>query len=369
LAHYTYASRRKIEIIRQIAEGGFSVVYSAKDCVDSLRNTNDNLITTASLGGRRSFALKQIICHDEGVTRKCREEAALHRTFHHPNLMPILACKFDRNATYGEFNGMICYMLFPLYESSLRDQINKRNLLSTSTSLEPIHPWSEREIIEIFAGIVDGVKTIHNQGYAHRDVKLENVLLDYRNKPVLMDFGSVSPVKMPINTRSALMALFDDASINCTMSYRAPELFEGGARFGEPEIDGRIDVWSLGCVLFGMMFGASPFECEFRGDTVKIVECSYLRVLGNVPTPAPGTKLSSLYHADLLETVKWMLNQDRVTRPTIEKVSRRVDELLIQFNGKRLWLESARMSPMDIDSFEQSDVEFDALLRARDSAV
>lgn len=149
MAHYTYASRRKIEIIRQIAEGGFSVVYSAKDCVDSLRNTNDNLITTASLGGRRSFALKQIICHDEGVTRKCREEAALHRTFHHPNLMPILACKFDRNATYGEFNGMICYMLFPLYESSLRDQINKRNLLSTSTSLEPIHPWSEREIIEV----------------------------------------------------------------------------------------------------------------------------------------------------------------------------------------------------------------------------
>jgi serine/threonine protein kinase len=138
-------NRRKVVILRQIAEGGFSIVYSAKECknASSLRGGGDK-----QKHGRKSFALKQIICHDSDVTSKCREEAGIHRTFHHPNLMPILGCKFDRYGHYGEFRGTICYILFPLCESSLRDQITKRNLLSPTASSE-VHPWSEREIVEV----------------------------------------------------------------------------------------------------------------------------------------------------------------------------------------------------------------------------
>jgi serine/threonine kinase 16 len=225
-------------------------------------------------------------------------------------------------------------------------------------------------MIQLFTGIVDGVKKMHQQGHAHRDIKLENVLLDHHNTPVLMDFGSVGPLKVPIQSKAALMAEFDDAATNCTMSYRAPELFEGGARYGEVDIDGRVDVWSLGCVLFGMMYGASPFECEFRGESVKIVECSYLRVLGKVPTPPNGTKLASRYHPDLLAAVNWMLNQDRTERPTIDKVASRVEHLLQQFHGSRSWpTDQRKVAAMDIDLSGADGDEFDSFLRERESLV
>ena len=76
---------------------------------------------------------------------------------------------------------------------------------------------------------------------------------------------------MTPRTRSILLSIVDEASVNSTVSYRAPELFDGGARHGdnEPDIDGKMDVWSLGCLLFGMMYGVSPFECEFRGEDVR----------------------------------------------------------------------------------------------------
>ena len=48
----------------------------------------------------------------------------------------------------------------------------------------------------------------------------------------------------------------------------------------------RTDVWALGCLLFAWWFGYSPFECEFYGQAIKVVECSSLRVLSSVPRSA-----------------------------------------------------------------------------------
>ena len=121
------------------------------------------------------------------------------------------------------------------------------------------------------------------------------------------------------------------------MPYRAPELFDGGARHGEdePDIDGRIDVWSLGCVLFAMMYGVSPFECEFRGEKTVVVDCSHLRVLGNIPTPGHHTALANRYGPDLIQLVKWMVTKDRTLRPTIEEVTERLNTLQKQFGSTR----------------------------------
>jgi serine/threonine kinase 16 len=54
-------------------------------------------------------------------------------------------------------------------------------------------------------------------------------------------------------------------------------------------------VWSLGCLLYAMAFGYSPFECAFTDSgEVKIVECSYLAVIGTVKFPKTHSRSQSL---------------------------------------------------------------------------
>lgn len=377
----TFDNGRQVQILRRIAEGGFSVIYLAKDCSPSALSTSSSSTrTTCNMGGKREFALKRMLCPDEETLNKIQQEKNIHRTFHHPNLLPLLGFILESHATTcGEYRGRVAYMLFPLLGPSLRDEISRRNLLSNDPSVTK-YPFTSTEIIQLFAGVVDALREMHSKGFSHRDVKLENVLLDEDKKiqkrkglnarPVLMDFGSAGPLCVPIKTRRQLMSATDDAATNCTMSYRAPELFEGGAMYGEEDIDvAKVDVWACGCFLFACMFGASPFECELRGEeTIRIVDCSFLRVLGNVPKPLPGTKMASWYSPDLMDCVTWMLNQDRINRPTLDQVSVKVEELLKKLHGKRCWLEedqywdasngSVNVGIMEIDSdAEERDLE------------
>ena len=68
------------------------------------------------------------------------------------------------------------------------------------------------------------------------------------------------------------------------MPYRAPELFEVQVRSTVTEAS---DIWSLGCTLYALAFGYSPFEVEYtaKGDP-RVVECSHLRVMARVPFPS-----------------------------------------------------------------------------------
>lgn len=316
---------RKVYIGQKIADGGFSVVYESGE-YNTLQGKEN----------KPCFALKRIICGDRDTVEKCQKEASVHRAFNHPNLLPLLALKFDSN---GPNNCTVCYMLFPLLKTSLRDEISRRGLLLSNPMPNELHVFKPKDMIEIFCGVVDGASCMYEHGYTHRDIKVENVMLDSMGTPILMDFGSVGPARIVLQSRSDCLKLVDQASENTTMPYRAPELFEGGARYGEdePDIDGGVDVWSLGCILFALMYGVSPFECEFRGDKVNVVDCSHLRILGNIPTPEPHSNLAKRYDPELMTFVKSMLTQDRTLRPSIEEVLETADEFLRRYGGTRRW--------------------------------
>lgn len=348
----TFENGLQVQVGKLIAEGGFSVVY------ETIEITNPYRAKTKTNGNRTRYALKRVLCSEDEIVAQCRLECRVHGSMEHPNIMPIVAHTFV-NGRDGRvptapsgFRGTVCFMLFPYCANgSLRDEISRRNLLGDvgNTNSCVVRPWKEQDILEMFSGIVDGVKCMHQHGYTHRDIKLENVLLKKNDEhasingemyssdmtPVLMDFGSAGPVSVTPRTRSILLSIVDEASVNSTVSYRAPELFDGGARHGdnEPDIDGKMDVWSLGCLLFGMMYGVSPFECEFRGEDVRVVECSQLRVLCNIPDPQPHTILSTRYELYMLQFVKFILVHDRSKRPTLEQVSVKCDELLSQSCG------------------------------------
>ena len=142
----------------------------------------------------------------------------------------------------------------------------------------------------------------------------------------------------------------EDAAQNCSMPYRAPELFDLpsdatidertdvfslGARTCTPCMYAHVhllmcmacawhvQVFSLGATLYAMAFYYSPFECTFQENTQRVVECSHLRVIGGAQFPA-----DSDYSPAFVDLIQWMLTVDPKKRPTVHQVLSKVKSLL-----------------------------------------
>ena len=151
-----------------------------------------------------------------------------------------------------------------------------------------------------------------------------------------MDFGSVACSKVVIGNRNEALQLQDQAAQQCSMPYRAPgnvvilfkvhrlpwtELFDVPSQC---VVTTATDIWSLGCVMYAMAFGFSPFECEFTpSNQLRIVECTHLRVIGNWSFPTGRS-----YSAAFCELIRWMLTLDPLQRPTISRVLDQIQKLL-----------------------------------------
>ena len=331
----TFDTGRRVVMGPKIAEGGFSFVFEATSALDdSQRGSSDE-----------KYVLKRIHCPDSELLQACRDEAAVHRSVQHPNLMPLLGMSIQHHC---------CYMLFPRCQQSLRDAVNCRNPLLRITGdsecavlspqTHPPAPWSEVTALHLFLRICAGVQTLHEKGgYTHRDIKLENILLQSNNdrghhqQPVLMDFGSAGPLQRTLTTRRDVLSVMDEASQHTTLPYRPPELFEGGVRTNTILDYRAVDVWSLACTLHALLYGASPFECEFGittggGCTLRIVDCTHLSVLGRVPTPrgAVADWYTTDWRTQLLEP---MLAQVPAQRPTLAEVIAITERLIQKLGG------------------------------------
>lgn len=123
-----------------------------------------------------------------------------------------------------------------------------------------------------------------------------------------MDLGSCARLSMSIETRRDAMLLQEEADSKCSAPYRAPELFDVPV---PSSIDGQVDVWSLGCTLYCMAFGTSPFESPREG----FMKLACLN--GNVRFPPNAEHRGQRFSDGFCQFIQDMLNPDPHERPSL----------------------------------------------------
>jgi ABC-type transport system substrate-binding protein len=157
-------------------------------------------------------------------------ESQLAASLDHPDVVPILAA--------GEEDGLL-YLAMAYVEGS-----DMRELLRNDGRLEP------ERAIDLIGQVAEALDAAHAAGLVHRDVKPGNILVTAGPEgehAYVCDFGLARHV-------SSVSSLTGERAFVGTIDYVPPEQIEGGP------IDGRADVYSLGCVLFECLAGARPFE-------------------------------------------------------------------------------------------------------------
>lgn len=155
--------------------------------------------------------------------------------------------------------------------------------------------FKEKQARRLFTQILSAVEHCHAHGIVHRDMKLENILIDQAGNAKLTDFG--------------FAGFFDPNSDNrlhewCgSPPYAAPEIFLGSPYYG-PEID----VWSLGVVLFAMCTGTLPF----LGDSFELLMKQVLEGRFDVPF------FMSMGCENLVRKMMRLESKDRVTMDKIK---------------------------------------------------
>jgi eukaryotic-like serine/threonine-protein kinase len=218
---------------RELGGGGMSRVFVAHD---------------ATLG--RSVVLK-ILPPELAVgmsLERFQREIRLATQLRHPHIVPVIGT--------GDADGLPYYMMPFVTGESLRDRLRRQPQL-------PVH-----EAVQIACEVAQAADYAHGHDIVHRDIKPENVLL-HEGHAVVADFGIC---------RAITHASDADPITLAGMAVGTPQYMSPEQAAGEREIDGRSDIYSLGCVLYEMLVGEPPFT----GRTAQAVIAK--RFAGAVPS-------------------------------------------------------------------------------------
>ncbi|MBI1967052.1 MAG: protein kinase [Gemmatimonadetes bacterium] len=217
---------------RELGHGGMATVYLAQD-----------------LRHHRPVALKVLrpaLAAVLGPDRFLREiELAARLT--HPHILPV--------HDSGEADGFLYYVMPFVEGESLRERLSREKQL-------PLE-----DAVRLACEVADALSHAHSHDVVHRDIKPENVLLE-AGHAVVTDFGIARAI-----TEAGRDRLTETGIVLGTPTYMSPE-----QAAGERELDGRSDLYSLGCVLFEMLAGQPPFT----GPTAESILHQHLT--GDPPT-------------------------------------------------------------------------------------
>ena len=218
----------------EIGRGGMGVVYRA---------------TQVSLG--RPVALKvisEMLSDRDDFRERFVRESRLAASLDHPNVIPVYAA--------GEQEGVLYIAM------RFVDGTDLRGLLAADGAFDPARAAG------VVAQVASALDAAHDRGLVHRDIKPANILVAARGggeHTYLTDFGLTKRTA----SDSGLTAAGEWVG---TLDYVAPEQVRG------EQVDGRADVYALGCVLYELLTGQVPFE---RDDDIA-------KLWAHISDPAPS---------------------------------------------------------------------------------
>ncbi|XP_032399439.1 hormonally up-regulated neu tumor-associated kinase homolog [Etheostoma spectabile] len=167
---------------------------------------------------------------DSYVLKNMKREPRIHQMVRHPHIVVLLETLETENSYYMAME--LCA------GGDLMDRICERKRLE------------EREVRRYTRQILSAVEHLHKHGIVHRDLKIENFLLDEHNNIKIVDFGLS-------NTLKAESLSLELLNTQCgSPAYAAPELL-AHRKYGP-----KVDVWSVGVSMFAMLTGTLPFTVE-----------------------------------------------------------------------------------------------------------
>ncbi len=230
----------RYEIAGHLGAGGMGIVYRALD---------------SQLG--REVAIK--VLNEEAASSPARierfvQEARSVARLSHPNILDI--------HDFGDHNGTTYLVTELLHGQTLRDRLLNRQI--------PVAKG-----LKICRDIAEGLSAAHGQGIIHRDIKPSNVFITTTGQVKILDFGIArlrddpdeDPEKGSIAPTESVAG---SSRMVGTAGYMSPEQIEGRC------LDGRSDIFSLGCVMYEVLTGRRAFSEKNTTDTI-------LAILGKDP--------------------------------------------------------------------------------------
>jgi hypothetical protein len=260
------------QILSQIGKGGMGTVYLARD------SRSQGLVALKILSPRRAR-------EEERMIARFQREMELSRKVDHPNL-----CKTFES---GVLNGVLYLAMEFIPGRSLYRLVQAEG------------PMAVPRLARLMAGVASGLGYAHAQGLIHRDLKPANIMVTPHDQAKLLDLG-LALIEGEQNPDVTVVG--GTGYIVGTMDYIAPE-----QTLDPTGIDGRADLYSLGCTIYYALTGRPPFpggtnkekmQRHRRAEPTPLLELrpdlprGFVQLVGRMMVKIPHDRLGTAQEAE-----------------------------------------------------------------------